>query len=122
MDSGLGYLVVLGVTVGGLGLFTAVMGIRRFLAPRASSATKLATYESGVDPSEGAWQQSSFRYVAYALLYVVFAVDAVYLFPWALVIHNHHLATASLIEMAIFILVMLVGLAHAARRGLLKWL
>ncbi|WP_082740945.1 NADH-quinone oxidoreductase subunit A [Dermacoccus sp. CCH2-D9] len=123
MNSGLlGYLVVLGVTLGGVALFVAAMVVRRVLAPRVPSPTKLTTYESGVDPIAGNWQQSGFRYVAFAFLYVVFAVDAVYLFPWALVLRTSGLGVASLLEMGIFILVLLVGLAHAARRGLLAWL
>lgn len=123
MQSGLlGYLVVLGVTIGGVALFALSMGSRRLLAPRAPSSGKLATYESGVDPLTGNWQQSGFRYISYAFLYVIFAVDAVYLFPWALVLRMPHLGVASIVEMVIFILVLLVGLAHAARRGLLSWL
>lgn len=118
----MGYLVVLGVTLGGVALFTAAMVIRRVLAPRAAHPGKLATYESGVDPAGGDWQQSGFRYIAYAFCYVVFAVDAVYLFPWALVLRSAGLGPASLVEMGIFVLVLLVGLAHAARRGVLNWL
>lgn len=123
MESGLlGYVVVLGVTVGGVGLFAAVMMLRRGLAPRASTPAKLTTYESGVDPVGGNWQQTGFRYVAYALLYVVFAVDSVYLFPWALVLRDAHLGVASAVEIVVFVLVLLIGLAHAARRGVLAWL
>ena len=114
--------MVLGVTVGGLGLFALSMLVRRLLAPKASTAAKTTTYESGVDPSGGGWQQAVFRYLGYALLYVVFAVDAVYLFPWALVLRSKDLGVASVIEVGVFVLVVLVGLAHAARRGLLKWL
>lgn len=122
VNSGLlGYLVVLGVTLGGAAVFAAGMLMRRLLAPRAPSQTKQATYESGVDPAGGNWQQSGFRYLAYAFLYVVFAVDAVYLFPWALVLRVKDLGVASAVEMLVFILVLLVGLAHAARRGVLKW-
>jgi NADH-quinone oxidoreductase subunit A len=61
------------------------------------------------------------RYFVYAYLYVIFAVDAVYLFPWATVIRDADLGLASLVEMGIFITVLVVGLAHAARRGLLRW-
>lgn len=122
MNSGLfGYLVVLGVTLGGVALFAMSMFTRRMLAPRAPSAAKLSTYESGVDPLGGNWQQSGFRYVSYAFLYVIFAVDAVYLFPWALILRTPNLGVASAVEMVIFILVLLIGLAHAARRGLLAW-
>lgn len=116
-----GYLVLLGVGVAGAVLFGAAMMSRRLLAPRAPALTKLATYESGVDPVAGGWAQTHFRYITYAFLYVVFAVDAVYLFPWALVLRDHDLGVASLVEMAIFIAVVLVGLLHAARRGLLTW-
>lgn len=113
---------MLGVTVGGLGLFALSMLVRRLLAPRARTPGKALTYESGVDPMGGNWQQSGFRYIAYAFLYVVFAVDAVYLFPWALVLRVKNLGLVSLVEVAVFVLVLLLGLAHAARRGLLKWL
>ncbi|WP_145228090.1 NADH-quinone oxidoreductase subunit A [Rudaeicoccus suwonensis] len=116
-----GYLVLAGVGVVGALLFAASMTARRLLAPRAPSPAKLTTYESGVDPVTGGWAQSHIRYVAYAFLYVVFAVDAVYLFPWALVLRNHRLGVVSLVEMGIFIAVVLVGLLHAARRGLLTW-
>ena len=116
--------MVLGVTFGGVALFAMSMFTRRMLAPRAPSApsaAKLSTYESGVDPLGGNWQQSGFRYVSYAFLYVIFAVDAVYLFPWALILRTPNLGVASAVEMVIFILVLLIGLAHAARRGLLAW-
>ena len=122
MSSGVtGYVVLLGVGVVGAVLFVAAMTTRRLLAPRAPGLAKLATYESGVDPVAGGWAQSHFRYVTYAFLYVVFAVDAVYLFPWALVLRDHRLGVASLVEMGIFIAVVLVGLLHAARRGMLTW-
>jgi NADH-quinone oxidoreductase subunit A len=87
----------------------------------ALTAMKLTTYECGVDPVGEGWAQTNVRYFLYAFLYVVFAVDAVYLFPWATVIRSADLGMASLAEMAIFILVVLIGLAHAARRGLLRW-
>ncbi|WP_265445698.1 NADH-quinone oxidoreductase subunit A [Flexivirga meconopsidis] len=116
-----GYLVLAGVGLAGALLFVAAMVARRLLAPRAPSLAKLTTYESGVDPVTGGWAQSHIRYVTYAFLYVVFAVDAVYLFPWALVLRDHRLGVVSLVEMGIFIAVLLVGLLHAARRGLLNW-
>ena len=106
----------------GVLLFVVAMGARLILAPRAPTAMKLTTYECGVDPVGVGWAQSNVRYFLYAFLYVIFAVDAVYLFPWATVIRRPDLGAASLAEMAIFIGVLLVGLAHAARRGLLRWL
>jgi len=115
------YVVVAAVVVAGLLLFVAAMGARALLAPHAPTRAKLTTYESGVDPVGRDWAQTQIRYFVYAFLYVIFAVDAVYLFPWALVVRSH-LGAASLVEIAVFIGVLLVGLVHAARRGLLRWL
>ncbi len=116
-----GYLVVVAAGALGLVLFGAAMLARRLLAPRAPTAAKRTTYESGVDPVGGGWAQTQIRYFVYAFLYVIFAVDAVYLFPWALALRSD-LGAASLVEVAVFIGIVLVGLLHAARRGLLRWL
>ncbi len=115
-----GYLVVAGVLVIGVLLVVAAYSARRLLAPRAPTRAKLTTYESGIDPVGEHWAQTRVRYLAYAFLYVVFAVDVVYLFPWALVLRTD-LGAASLVEVAIFIGVILIGLLHAVRRGLLRW-
>ena len=114
------YLVVALALLAGIALVAAAMGARRLLAPADPSPAKVATYESGVDPVGSGWEQGSVRYVVFALLYVIFAVDAVYLFPWALVIRTE-LGLASLVEMAIFIGVLVVALLHVWRRGLLRW-
>jgi NADH-quinone oxidoreductase subunit A len=116
------YVVVAAVVVVGLLLFVAAMGARTLLAPKAPTRAKLTTYESGVDPVGRDWAQTQVRYFIYAFLYVIFAVDAVYLFPWALVLRSSSLGVVSLVEIAVFIGVLLVGLVHAARRGLLRWL
>jgi NADH-quinone oxidoreductase subunit A len=114
------YLVVAAVALAGVALVAAAMGARRLLAPHDPTAAKLTTYESGVDPVGEGWQQGSVRYLVFTLLYVIFAVDAVYLFPWALVVRTE-LGLASLLEMAIFIGVLVVALLHVWRRGLLRW-
>lgn len=114
------YAVVLVVVLLGVALIVASGSARRMLAPSHVTAAKVSTYESGVDPIGEGWSQGSLRYLIFAFLYVVFAVDAVYLFPWALVLRTD-LGLASLIEMGIFIGVLALGLAHAWRRGLLRW-
>ena len=78
-------------------------------------------YHVGDNWKSISWAQTKVRYFVYAFLYVVFAVDAVYLFPWAHVLRSADIGTASLVEMGIFIGVIVLGLAHAARRGLLRW-
>jgi NADH-quinone oxidoreductase subunit A len=116
-----GYIVVGAVVLAGILLVVAAGLARRLFAPRAPTGAKLTTYESGVEPVGFGWAQTTVRYFVYAYLYVIFAVDAVYLFPWATVIRDANLGLASLVEMGIFITVLVVGLAHAARRGLLRW-
>lgn len=116
-----GYLAVAAVLAAGVLLFVAAMGARRLLAPRAPSAAKASTYESGVDPVGEGWAQTKVRYFVFSFLYVIFAVDAIYLFPWALVLRSPAIGQASLVEMFVFIAVIVLGLAHAARRGLLRW-
>src|SRR6185503_3985604 len=69
----------------GVGFVLAAFGANRMLRPHAPTAEKLLTYECGVDPVGEGWAQMHVRYYVYAYLYVVFAVDAVFLFPWATV-------------------------------------
>jgi NADH-quinone oxidoreductase subunit A len=76
-------------------------------------------YESGVDPVGQGWTQTQIRYYVFALLFVLFDVEAVFIFPWA--IGADSLAWFGLIEMTIFVAVLLLGLAYVWRKGLLKW-
>ena len=115
------YVIVASVTLAGVLLFVLAMAARSLVAPRVGRPVALTTYESGVDPIGEGWAQTQVRYFVYAFLYVIFAVDAVYLFPWALVLADPDLGTASLVEVAVFIGIIAIGLLHAARRGLLRW-
>ena len=112
-------MVVAAVFAAGVLLFTGGMAANRMLRPRVSRREKLTTYESGVDPVGGGWAQSQVRYYVYAFLYVIFAVDVVYLFPWVTVVEKFGWAT--LAEMGVFLGIIAVGLLHAARRGVLRW-
>ena len=113
------YVVVGAVLAAGVLLFAAAMGTNRLLRPTAPSHAKSLTYECGVDPVGTGWSQTQIRYYLYAYLYVVFAVDAAYLFPWATVVRD--LGWATLAEMGVFLGVLAVGLLHAWRKGVLRW-
>jgi NADH-quinone oxidoreductase subunit A len=113
------WLVVLALTIGGLLFFAVAILANRMLRPRVPRAEKVTTYESGVDPVGQGWAQAQVRYYLYAYLYVLFAVDAVYLFPWATVVQA--LGWATLAEMGFFLGILALGLLHAARRGALQW-
>jgi NADH-quinone oxidoreductase subunit A len=113
------YVVVAAVLAAGVLLFAGAMAAGRLLSPRAPSVEKSLSYESGVDPVGSGWAQSQIRYYLYAFLYVIFAVDAVYLFPWVTVVER--LGWATLAEMGVFLGIVAIGLLHAARRGALRW-
>jgi NADH-quinone oxidoreductase subunit A len=115
------YAIVALVTLAGVLLFIAGVVGGRLLRPSAPTRAKQTTYECGVDPVGEGWAQTQIRYYLYAYLYVIFAVDAVYLFPWATLLRLPGFGAATLAEMAIFLGVLAVGLLHAWRRGLLRW-
>jgi NADH-quinone oxidoreductase subunit A len=81
---------------------------------------KKVGYESGVDPVGQGWTQTQIRYYVFALLFVLFDVEAVFIFPWATRLDA--LGWFGLIEMAIFIILLLLGLIYAIRKKVLQWL
>ena len=113
------YLVVVAVLAAGVLLFAGGIAANRLLRPHVPSTAKATTYESGVDPVGVGWAQANVRYYLFAYLYVVFAVDAVYLFPWATVVEAYGWAT--LAEMGVFLGVLAIGLLYAWRAGVLRW-
>ena len=121
MSGNQSYVVVAAVALAGLLLFAGGMAANRLLRPHAPTREKLTTYESGVDPVGGGWAQTQVRYFLYAFLYVVFAVDAVYLFPWATVFAAPGYGAATLVEMFVFLGFLAVGLVYAWRKGVLTW-
>ena len=94
---------------------TSMLGIR----PNSPSPVKLETYECGMEALGGRWSQFNFRYYMYAILFVIFDVEVVFLYPWAAKFRQ--LELFALIEMAVFVLVLLVGLAYAWRKKDLEW-
>jgi NADH-quinone oxidoreductase subunit A len=91
----------------------------RVLRPSRPTPAKLTTYESGMDPVGTAWSQTQIRYYVFAFLFVIFDVESVFLFPWAVVFAN--LGPAAFWEMVVFIAVLAVGLLYAYRKGVLRW-
>ncbi|HEX4840969.1 MAG TPA: NADH-quinone oxidoreductase subunit A [bacterium] len=89
------------------------------LAPRQDSPQKSITYESGVLPFGQAWAQFNVRYYLFALIFVVFDVEVIYLYPWAVVFRQ--LGPVAFVEMLVFLLILLVGLVYAWRKGALEW-
>ncbi|GAA3396534.1 NADH-quinone oxidoreductase subunit A [Cryptosporangium minutisporangium] len=122
MDGYLGQYATLGLLlVVGIGFVAVSFGANRLLAPRRPTPAKLSTYECGVDPVGGDWAQAQIRYYVYAYLYVLFAVESVFLFPWAVVFDRPGFGVVTLVEMGIFLGVLALGLLYAWRKGVLRW-
>ncbi len=100
-------------------LASVLLGVSAVLRPNHPSAEKNMAYESGVNPVGDGWSQSQVRYYIFALLFVVFAVEAVFIFPWATRLEVY--AVFGLVEMGIFVFVLLLGLVYAWRKGVLRW-
>ncbi|MFI0039639.1 NADH-quinone oxidoreductase subunit A [Streptomyces mutabilis] len=111
-----GLLAVVGV------LFVAVaFGAGRLLRPVVPTPEKLLTYECGVDPVGEGWAHTQVRYYVYAFLYVIFAVDSIFLFPWATVFADPGYGATTLVEMFVFLGFLAVGLLYAYKKGVLSW-
>lgn len=100
-------------------LVAAAVGAGWLLRPSRPSATKAQIYECGIDPVGTGWSQTHIRYYIFALLFLIFDVEAVFIFPWA--IRLEFLGVFALVEMLIFIVILLAGLVYAVRKGVLKW-
>ncbi len=113
------YLVVFWFGLIALLLASLLLGISVLIRPNKPNREKLLTYESGVDPVGEGWSQSQIRYYVFALLFVIFDVEAVFIFPWATQLERY--AGFGLVEMGVFVGVLLLGLVYAWRKGVLRW-
>jgi NADH-quinone oxidoreductase subunit A len=113
------YLTVAIFTGAAVLMVGAMLGVGRLLRPTRAQPQKLINYESGVDPVGTGWSQSQVRYYIFALLFVMFDVEAVFIFPWA--IRLEALGAFGLIEMIVFIVILALGLLYAWRKKVLRW-
>jgi NADH-quinone oxidoreductase subunit A len=113
------------VTIGifalvGVALVFGTLQLARLVRPTVPHSEKYTTYESGIDPIGKGWTQANVRYYVFALLFVVFDVEAVFLFPWAVVFER--LGTQAFVEMVIFIVILAIALLYAIKKKVLEWL
>jgi NADH-quinone oxidoreductase subunit A len=101
-------------------LIAGVLGLGSLVRPKRPQAEKYINYESGVDPVGTGWGQSHVRYYIFALLFVMFDVEAVFLFPFATRLEAYQVF--GLVEMLVFIFVLALGLLYAWRKGVLRWI
>jgi NADH-quinone oxidoreductase subunit A len=113
------YLTIVWFGLAAVLLAGLLLGVAAAVRPDRPNKAKLTNYESGVDPVGSGWSQSQIRYYVFALLFVIFDVEAVFIFPWAASLERY--GWFGVVTMLIFIVLLLDGLVYAWKRGLLRW-
>ena len=93
--------------------------VAKLIRPNTGGAGKLAPYECGVEPESDARQRYAIRYYVVAILFVIFDVETIFLFPWAIIYNK--LALFGLIEMMVFLGILIVGYIWIIKKGALNW-
>jgi NADH-quinone oxidoreductase subunit A len=114
------YVIVFVFLLLGIILPVVALTLGRFLRPHAPSAEKQTTYESGVEPFHDSRVQFNVRYYIFGLLFVIFDVETVFLYPWAVAFNQ--LGLFGLLEAFLFVLMLGIGLAYAWKKKVLKWI
>ncbi|MBN2487611.1 MAG: NADH-quinone oxidoreductase subunit A [Methanosarcinaceae archaeon] len=99
----------------------AAMFIVSLLSPRNKSVNKYATYESGSEPTGDARIQFNVEYYLYAIAFVLFDVEVLFLYPWAMVYMNYGITAIATIEMLLFLVIVLFGYVYLIKKEALKW-
>ncbi len=116
----LALLVVLSIIIPASMLILSWLASFIRIRPRKPNPVKRQVYECGVEPIGGRrWSQFNFRYYVYALLFVIFDIETVFLYPWA--VQYQQLGLFALFEMLVFVLILVVGLVYAWRKRALEW-
>jgi NADH-quinone oxidoreductase subunit A len=110
-------LVIYAVIV--TGVVVLLITLSNLIGPSKPYKSKLLPYESGIVPEGPARKRSSVRFYLTAMLFIIFDVEAVFFYPWAVVLHQ--LRWYGVIEMLVFIGILLVALVHIWRKGGLEW-
>ena len=110
---------ILFATVLGIILVAVPLIIQWLIAPSNKTKEKLETYECGEESEGSAWLQFNIRFYVIALIFLIFDVEVVFLFPWAVVFKE--MGLLALIEMGIFLLILVVGLAYVWVKADLNW-
>ncbi len=101
------------------GFVASVLVLARLISPSRRSSTKAQSYETGETSVTDPWRPFPVRYYVFALLFLIFDVEAAFLYPWAVIYRD--LGLYGFVEMVIFVVILTVGLVYAWRKGALKW-
>ncbi len=119
----LGYLPIFIFMIIAVLVPVIVLFIGRFLRPSNPDKIKLSPYECGIDPEGDARQRFPVRYYIIALLFVVFDIEAVFVFPWVVIYasQNADVMTFLFVEMVVFFAIVIAGFIYIWKKGALKW-
>ena len=110
----IGIMMLIGVLAG-----VVFTNINKWIGPRRPSEEKLSTYESGMEPVKTARERFSVKFYLVAMLFIIFDIEIVFLYPWAVVFKQ--LDPAGIIGMGFFLLILVIGLAYEWRKGGMDW-
>lgn len=105
--------------LGGIFFATAAMVMSRIFQPRKQYPLKQETYECGLETEGSAWVRFKVSYFLYALVFLVFDVETLFLYPWA--VQFNQLGLFAIVEMCIFFVILIVGFVFAWKEGAFKW-
>lgn len=113
------YLPLLLMLVAGVLLGLVLLKLHQWLGPHRPNDEKTSTYESGMEPVRSAHERFSVKFYMVAVLFILFDIEVVFLYPWA--VNFRVLGLFGYIEMAIFIVILFIGYLYILRKGALKW-
>jgi NADH-quinone oxidoreductase subunit A len=113
------YIPILLMLIVGSGVAAIFLVLSRSLGPRRPTDEKLSTYESGMEPVRTARERFSVKYYMVAVLFILFDIEVVFLYPWA--VQYKALGWFAFIEMFIFIFILFIGYFYILKKGALRW-
>ena len=113
------YVFIGMLLLGAIGFAVAPLVVVALVAPRKRSLAKSDIYECGVRTTGETWIRFKIQYYIYALMFVVFDIETVFLYPWA--VSYGGLGVFALIEMVVFLVILAIGLVYAWGKGALRW-
>jgi NADH-quinone oxidoreductase subunit A len=115
-----GYGIIAAFVIFSIAFVVALLVASYIIQAKAPNTTKESTYECGMKPFGDARIQFDVKYYLYALMFVLFDIEAIFLFPWAIA-YNRINYTILAIEAFVFVIILVVGLIYAWKKGVLKW-
>ena len=113
------FTLLIVVIITAIALVAVALGIGRAISPRSYNPQKGEAYECGIPTRGASWMQFKVGYYLFAILFLMFDVETVFLFPWAVVLQE--MGVAGLVSIIFFLVVLVLGLAYAWKKGALDW-